>query len=216
MKKTFLLVLLVALYALIVSTGAFAQGTVEGDGVLVTHPTQLIGTIRFCVEEVQKLAGLLNEAICDGDDVSYNAKLADMANMITRANSAMADSAMPNTLNLWAVYAAARQRKANGCGAGTDPVSLADWSREELDRVGQKIGTIEFDNCPYGFTRTWTRWYYGVNKDDGSTWWYAQNHDLNWVVESCNRNGSLNWKVTSGDYFDEDPDTTEPEWIDEP
>lgn len=127
--------------------------------------------------------------------------------MITRANSAMADSATPNTLNLWAVYAAVQKRKADGCGVGTDPVSLADWSREELDRVGQKIGAIEFDNCPYGFTQTFKpgEWEWWDDDPDGSIYVWFPNHDLTGTVVSCWRNGSIRWKWTDGVYNDKDP-----------
>ena len=140
MKKTFLLVLLVALSALIVSTGVFAQ-----DEEKLTQPSQLIGTIRFCVEEAQRLPSEIDGAICNGDDDAYDSKMAELAANIAQANSAMADAGIPNTLNLWNIYALL---KTKNCGVGAAATSQTDRSREELDRVGFKIGAIDPDYNP--------------------------------------------------------------------
>lgn len=145
MKKTFLLVLLVALSALIVSTGVFAL-----DEEKLTQPSQLIGTIRFCVEEAQRLPSEIDGAICNGDDDAYDSKMAELAANIAQANSAMADAGIPNTLNLWNIYALL---KTKNCGVGAAATSQADRSREELDRVGFKIGAIDPDYNPKGTVR---------------------------------------------------------------
>lgn len=237
MKKIVIL-LLAMLTVLSIGVSAFAQGrpdtqkpvsisdvpiinnsvSIPTGGGLITymHPTQMIGTVRYCVEEIQHLTGLINEAICLGDNVSYDAKMAEMASLIMQANSAMSDSGIPNRLNLWNVYNQLRQRKGDGCNSGTDPLSHADWAREELDRVGQQIGSIEFDHCPYGNQKVWTagNWYYGyylVDSDgdpilvDGKLQyiWYLQNHDLTWEVSHCAQNGTIHWDPTEGAYDDD-------------
>lgn len=183
---------------------------VAGGGMTTyMHPTQMIGTVRYCVEEIQRLTGLINEAICLNDDISYDAKMAEMASLIMQANSAMADSGIPNKLNLWAVYSQLRQRKGDGCNAGTDPLAHADWAREELDRVGQQIGSIEFDNCPYGDRRVWAAgtWVYGYQNSNDSFDWFLQNHDLVWEVSKCSKNGTIHWDPIDGAYDDEYYDT---------
>lgn len=230
MKKIVLL-LLVALCLLSLSISAFSKVTPEkpegattfvansedpneaiatGGGMITfMHPTQMIGTVRYCVEEIQRLTGLINEAICLNDDVSYDAKMAEMAELIMQANSAMSDSGIPNRLNLWTVYSQLRQRKGDGCNAGTDPLAHADWAREELDRVGQQIGSIEFDNCPYGNKRTWAagEWWFVTHNLDSegnveSSEWRLQRHDLLWEVTHCYKNGSMHWKPIEGAYDD--------------
>ena len=174
----------------------------------------LIGTIRFCVEEIQRLPAEINGAICDGDDETFNAKMTELASNITQANSAMSDARMPNRLNLWNVYSIL---KTKNCGAGTEAQSHADWAREELDRIGQKTGVIEFDNCPYGFQETWKagEWYYPVWDNANNYWlYYLQNHDVTWEIKRCKRDGSHLWKNESGgynDYTDTDPEIVRPE-----
>ena len=42
----------------------------------------VIGTIRFCVEEAQRLPAEIDGAICDGDDDAYNSKMAELASYI--------------------------------------------------------------------------------------------------------------------------------------
>ena len=146
--KKFVILSLVMCCLLSISVSAFAQGrpdsqkpvsisempiinnsvSIPTGGGLVTymHPTQMIGTVRYCVEEIQNLTGLVKEAICLNDEVSYNAKMADMAALIMQANSAMADSGIPNRLNLWNVYSQLRQLKGSGCDFGPDPLSHAE------------------------------------------------------------------------------------------
>ena len=133
-----------------------------------------------------------------------------------QANSAMSDSGIPNRLNLWNVYSQLRQRKGSGCNFGEDPLSHADWAREELDRVGQQLGSIEFDNCPYGDQKVWTagNWWYGYAQFDADNNpiyingvlqydWYRQNHDLTWGVSHCSKNGTIHWNPIDGDYDDD-------------
>lgn len=103
-------------------------------------PAHYIGTVRFCVEETQRLPDEINSAICDGDDEAYNAKMAELASNIAQATSAMADAGIPNTLNLWNVYSILKTKE---CGSGAAATSHADWTREELDRVSFRIGAID-------------------------------------------------------------------------
>lgn len=194
MKKLFILLLLLV-SVLVFSAGTFAQeffvyenpDDSEETIKIPIDPAHYIGTVRFCVEEIQRLPADINNAICEGDDEAYNAKMAELASNIAQANSAMADAGIPNRLNLWNVYSIL---KAKNCGSGADATAHADWAREELDRTGQKIGAIEFDNCPYGHREIW----------EAGSWWMwnsstrqyeLQDYDGLVEVRQCSRAGHL-------------------------
>ncbi len=147
MKKLFVLsLLLVSVFAF--NTGAFAQNFFvyensddsEETIKIPIDPAHYIGTVRFCVEQIQQFPADINNAICEGDDEAYNTKMAELASNIAQANSAMADAGIPNRLNLWNVYSIL---KAKHCGSGAEATAYADWAREELDRVGFRIGAID-------------------------------------------------------------------------
>ncbi|AOH43480.1 hypothetical protein BEQ56_08315 [Anaerolineaceae bacterium oral taxon 439] len=147
MKKiVVMLLLLVSILSL--TAGAFAQqfyvyenpDDSEETIKIPVDQSHVIGTIRFCVEEAQRLPAEIDGAICDGDDDAYNSKMAELASCIAQANSAMADTKMPNTLNLWRVYSILKEKN---CGVGAAATSHADWAREELDRVSFRIGAID-------------------------------------------------------------------------
>ena len=147
MRKTVvMLLLLVSVFSLTVRVSAqefFAyENPDDRDEMIRTpiDPAHYIGTVRFCVEESQRLPDEINSAICDGDDEAYNAKMAELASNIAQATSAMADAGIPNTLNLWNVYGILKTKE---CGSGAAATSHADWAREELDRVSFRIGVID-------------------------------------------------------------------------
>jgi hypothetical protein len=70
------------------------------------------------------------------------AKLTELANLITGANDAMMEAGLPNTLNLWAVYSAVTSHISD-CSFFESALSKADWSREELNRIGYKYGLFD-------------------------------------------------------------------------
>jgi len=190
--KKIVVVLLLLVSVLSLTVGAFAQefyvyenpDDSEETIKIPVDQSHVIGTIRFCVEEAQRLPAEIDGAICDGDDDAYNSKMAELASYIAQANSAMADTKMPNTLNLWRVYSILKEKN---CGVGAAATSHADWAREELDRVGQRIGAIEFDNCPYGdqkvfASRIWM-WNPATHR------W--ERHDGIGEVFNCTRSGHL-------------------------
>lgn len=160
MKKTVvMLLLLVSIFS--IAAGTFAQqfyvyeNPDDSDETIriPVDPAHVIGTVRFCVGETQRLPDEINSAICDGDDEAYNAKMAELASNIAQATSAMADAGIPNTLNLWNVYSILKTKE---CGSGAAATSHADWAREELDRVSFRIGAIDpaiTISCPYGGRR---------------------------------------------------------------
>lgn len=208
--KKIVIVLLLLVSVFVFSAGVLAQeffvyenpDDSEETIKIPIDPAHFIGTVRFCVEETQRLPDEINSAICDGDDEAYNAKMAELASNIAQATSAMADAGIPNTLNLWKVYSILKTKE---CGSGAAATSHADWAREELDRVGQRIGAIEFDNCPYGDKKTWTagNWSLGIwNSDTEQYDWITQHHDLLLEVDRCYRNGALHWNPISGLYND--------------
>ena len=147
MKKT-VVVLLLLVSVLSLAAGAFAQefyvyenpNDSEETIKIPVDQAHVIGTIRFCVEEAQRLPAEIDGAICDGDDDAYNSKMAELASYIAQANSAMADTKMPNTLNLWRIYSILKEKN---CGVGAAATSHADWAREELDRISFRIGAID-------------------------------------------------------------------------
>lgn len=207
--KKIVVVLLLLVSVLSLTVGAFAQEfyvyeNPDDSAETIKIPVDqahVIGTIRFCVEEAQRLPAEIDGAICDGDDDAYNSKMAELASYIAQANSAMADTKMPNTLNLWRVYSILKEKN---CGVGAAATSHADWVREELDRVGQKIGSIEFDNCPYGDQKIWPAGGWLYSPDGGLTVpWQLQNHDLHWEVTSCRRDGSLHYEANPADLYDD-------------
>ena len=102
------------------------------------NASKLIGTIVYYVEEIQKYPNWIDNALCDGDRIEYREKLGDMVNLIISANDAMSDAGLPNTLNLWQVYNAVIANPH--CGVHDAALSRADWSREELNRIGERFG----------------------------------------------------------------------------
>lgn len=106
--------------------------------VSADNASKLIGTIVYYVEEIQKYPNWIDNALCDGDREEYRAKLSDMVDLIMSANDAMSDARLPNTLNLWQVYNAVIANPH--CGVHDAALSRADWSREELNRIGERFG----------------------------------------------------------------------------
>lgn len=199
--KKIVVVLLLLVSVLSLAAGAFAQefyvyenpDDSEETIKIPVDQAHVIGTIRFCVEEAQRLPAEIDGAICDGDDDAYNSKMAELASYIAQANSAMADTKMPNTLNLWRIYSILKEKN---CGVGAAATSHADWAREELDRVGQRIGSIEFDNCPYGDREVWAggEWYMCHRNAAGKRICERQDYDGIVEVSSCSRSGHLRYQ----------------------
>ena len=96
--------------------------------------SELIGSITGYVEEIQSYPAVINDALCNGNKDEYSLKMGELADLIQAANDAMAEAGLPNTLNLWAVYGAITANPH--CGVHDAALSRADWSREELDRIG--------------------------------------------------------------------------------
>ena len=205
--KKIVVVLLLLVSVLSLTAGAIAQqfyvyeNPNDSDETIKVPVDQahVIGTIRFCVEEAQRLPAEIDGAICDGDDDAYNSKMAELASCIAQANSAMTDTKMPNTLNLWRIYSILKEKN---CGVGAAATSHADWAREELDRVGQRIGAIDSVNCPIDLREVYRpagSWDY-VNANFQLA---TQNHDLHQIVVSCEPDGSLNWVADPADLYDD-------------
>ena len=114
---------------------------ISSTAVMADDASELIGTITCYVERIQSYPDLINNALCDHDLDEYRLRMAEMATWIQSANNAMADANLPNTLNLWAVYAAVTANP--NCGVHDAALSKADWSREELDRISYRFGLYE-------------------------------------------------------------------------
>ena len=127
MKKAMLFLLVVISLFACVST------------VFAKDASEMIGTITSYVEEIQSYPEALRDAC--GTDM-FKQKLSELANLITGANDAMMEAGLPNTLNLWAVYSAVTSNIGD-CSFFTSALSKADWSREELDRIGYKYGLFD-------------------------------------------------------------------------
>ena len=127
MKKAMLFLLVVISLFACVST------------VFAKDASEMIGTITSYVEEIQKYPEALRDAC--GTDM-FKQKLSELANLITGANEAMMEAGLPNTLNLWAVYSAVTSHSSD-CSFFESALSKADWSREELDRIGYKFGLFD-------------------------------------------------------------------------
>ena len=107
----------------------------------ISPASQLIGTITSLVETIQEYPAAINDAYCAGDMVAYRQKLSELASLIVSANHAMEDAKLPNTLNLWAVYNGVIRNLS--CGGILTATGYADWSREELDRIGYEYGLFD-------------------------------------------------------------------------
>jgi|GEM_PF-2512108 len=127
MKKAMLFLLVVISLFACVST------------VFAKDASEMIGTITSYVEEIQSYPEALRDAC--GTDM-FKQKLSELANLITSANDAMAEAGLPNSLNLWAVYSAVTSNISD-CSFFTSALSKADWSREELDRIGYQFGLYD-------------------------------------------------------------------------
>jgi hypothetical protein len=103
--------------------------------------SSLIGTVVSYVEQIQEYPEAINDALCKNDREEYQLKMQELANLIVAANDAMRGAGLPNTLNLWAVYSAITANPH--CGVHDAALSKADWSREELDRIGYKHGLFD-------------------------------------------------------------------------
>jgi hypothetical protein len=103
--------------------------------------SSLIGTVVSYVEQIQEYPAAINDALCENDRDEYQLKMQELANLIVAANDAMRSAGLPNTLNLWAVYSAITANPH--CGVHDAALSRADWSREELDRIGYKHGLFD-------------------------------------------------------------------------
>ena len=108
---------------------------------IASEASELIGTIVCYVERIQSYPGLINDALCDNDMEEYRTRMSELALWIISASDAMKDAKLPNTLNLWAVYSAVTANPH--CGVHDAALSRADWSREELDRIGYRFGLFE-------------------------------------------------------------------------
>ena len=137
MKKAMLFLLVVISLFACVST------------VFAKDASEMIGTITSYVEEIQSYPEALRDAC--GTDM-FKQKLSELANLITGANDAMMEAGLPNTLNLWAVYSAVTSHISD-CSFFESALSKADWSREELDRIGYKFGL--YDSRQMCKTGTW-------------------------------------------------------------
>jgi len=124
-KSIILLLILISLFACVSS-------------VLAEDASELIGSITCYVEAIQQYPEAIRDAC--GTDM-YQQKLSELANLITAANDAMMDAKLPNTLNLWAVYGAITSHSSD-CSFFDSALSKANWSREELDRIGYRFGLL--------------------------------------------------------------------------
>jgi len=140
MKKAMLFLLVVISLFACVST------------VFAKDASEMIGTITSYVEEIQKYPEALRDAC--GTDM-FKQKLSELANLITGANDAMMEAGLPNTLNLWAVYSAVTSHISD-CSFFESALSKADWSREELDRIGYKFGL--YDTPPHTPPQSLRQW----------------------------------------------------------
>lgn len=129
MKTKAMIILVVAMLFVITTTA------------MASEASELIGTITCHVERIQSYPGLINDALCNGNSEQYRTRMSELATWIMGANNAMNDARLPNTLNLWAVYGAIAANP--NCGVHDAALSRADWSREELDRIGYRFGLFE-------------------------------------------------------------------------
>lgn len=128
--KTKAMLIVVVLLLSVITTNAIAS-----------EASNLIGTIVSYVEQIQEYPAAINDALCEKNREAYQIKMSELANLILAANDAMRDAGLPNTLNLWAVYSAVTANP--DCGVHDAALSRADWSREELDRIGYKYGLFD-------------------------------------------------------------------------
>ena len=187
MKKAMLFLLVVISLFACVST------------VFAKDASEMIGTITSYVEEIQKYPEALRDAC--GTDM-FKQKLSELANLITGANDAMMEAGLPNTLNLWAVYSAVTSHSSD-CSFFESALSKADWSREELDRIGYKFGLYDSRQmCEPGVWIGMT--VVEANKALGGRWdlWLSYYPDRAYnVITHCETDGK-NWEYWAN-YWDD-------------
>ena len=130
-KRSFLIVLSVALVIFSFTAVVSAE----------TNRAKLIATVVDYVEQIQRLPNDINDALCGGNQEEYNRKIGELGGLIIAANSAMDELGVVNTMNLWAVYNTITRNPV--CGVHDAALTRADWSREELQRIGERANLFE-------------------------------------------------------------------------
>ena len=163
--------------------------------------SELIGSITGYVEEIQSYPAVINDALCNGNKDEYSLKMGELADLIQAANDAMAEAGLPNTLNLWAVYGAITANPH--CGVHDAALSRADWSREELDRIGYAKGLYETHETIYCHGVLWGQ---NVHGYVGISFGQLLKSNINFgkcggeycehIITECNGSDTSKWELT--------------------
>ncbi|MHC1772454.1 MAG: hypothetical protein AB9907_12130 [Flexilinea sp.] len=103
-------------------------------------PSHYIGTLQQCLDQLQRLPGIIDEAICVNDDAVYTEKMAFLENRIEYIPMLLEemDLKSPSNLNLKIIYSTITKNKI--CGVGKIATGYADLAREKLDVVIRDAG----------------------------------------------------------------------------
>ena len=94
-------------------------------------PSHYIGTLQDYLNQVQRLPGVINEAICVHDDAVYIENMSLLAKRIENVNLLLEQMDLKNPMDLKIVHTTILKNKE--CGIGRIATGYADLAREKLD-----------------------------------------------------------------------------------
>ncbi len=145
-KNGLLIILLVMISILSLTMAVSAQTvSISSDTTVSTQksiwpPSHYIGTLQSYLDDLQRLPGIIDEAICVVDDTGYQEKMALLQNRIEGIPALMKEMELkvPSTVNLRIIHTTILKNKI--CGIGKISTGYADLAREKLDAVIRNAG----------------------------------------------------------------------------
>jgi len=145
-KNGLLIILLVMISILSLTMAVSAQTvSISSDTTASTQksiwpPSHYIGTLQSYLDDLQRLPGIIDEAICVVDDTGYQEKMALLQNRIEGIPALMKEMELkvPSTVNLRIIHTTILKNKI--CGIGKISTGYADLAREKLDAVIRNAG----------------------------------------------------------------------------
>ncbi len=97
-----------------------------------------IGTLQESLDQIQKLPGIINTAICEDDDAVFTLKMEELAKQIANVNWLMEEMELKTPMDLQIVQTTIVKNKV--CGVGRLATGRADLAREKYDKVLRAAG----------------------------------------------------------------------------
>ncbi len=97
-----------------------------------------IGTLQEAMDQVQRLPGIIDEAICESNDAVYTLKMEALSKQIETVNWLMEEMELKSPMDMQIVYTTILKNKV--CGVGKLATGRADLAREKYDQVVRAAG----------------------------------------------------------------------------